>query len=309
MNEITNLSAQARAYIQNSKSANTIRAYKSDWRQFENWCRNHERESLPASPETTALYATAMAAGSAMSTITRRLASITQAHITAGHEPPTRSAIVRSVMQGIRREKGIAVRQKAPVFTTEIRAMIGAMNPAKLGSIRTRSLLLVGFAGALRRSELVALNVNDLEFATDGLIVTIRRSKGDQDGAGVRVGIPYGSDPLTCPVRTTRSWLDASGISSGPVFRAVNRHGKVSEKRLSDKTVAEIVKCAAELIGKDPANYSGHSLRAGLATAAAEAGVDERAIMSQGRWRSLVVRRYIRHGSLFTDNAAARVGL
>ena len=182
--------------------------------------------------------------------------------------------------------------------------------PDRLLGVRDRALLLVGFAGAFRRSELVSLNVRDLKFTNDGLTVTLRRSKTDQEGSGRKVGIPYGSSPETCPVRSLRAWLEASGIESGPVFRPINRHGQIRPSRLSDRAVALIVKRAAEAAGKDPAEFAGHSLRSGLATAAAIGGASERAIMKQTGHRSTaMVRRYIRDGSLFRENAAARVGL
>ena len=182
--------------------------------------------------------------------------------------------------------------------------------PEGLLGIRDRALLLVGFAGAFRRSELVGLDIADLDFNHDGLTVTLRRSKTDQEGEGRKVGLPYGSNPSTCPVRSLQAWIEASAIEAGPVFRSVNRHGRLQPDRLSDKAVALVVKRRAEAAGLDPSRYAGHSLRAGLATAAANAGVSERAIMAQTGHRSVqMVRRYIRDGSLFRENAAAKVGL
>jgi integrase len=211
--------------------------------------------------------------------------------------------------QGIRRTKGTAQHGKAPARTQEVRAMVGTCGEDLLG-VRDRALLLLGFAGAFRRSELVGLDVEDLSFGRDGLTVTLRRSKTDQEGAGQKVGAPYGSTPATCPVRNLRAWLDAAHVTAGPVFRGVDRWGHVSAAGLTDKAVALVVKRHAEAAGLDPAQYAGHSLRAGLATAAAEAGVPERVITAQTRHRSLpMVRRYIRDGSLFRENAAAAVGL
>ena len=212
-------------------------------------------------------------------------------------------------MSGIRRTKGTAQRGKAPAVTSVVRAMVEGA-PDRLLGLRDRALLLLGFAGAFWRSELVALDVEDLEFTAAGLVVTQRRSKTDQEGEGRKVGIPYGANPDTCPVRAVREWLDEAAVTLGPVFRSVNRHGQVQPGRLSDKAVALVVKRHAPAAGVDPARYAGHSLRAGLATAAAAAGASERSIMNQTGHRSLpTLRRYIRDGQLFRDNAAAAAGL
>ncbi len=176
--------------------------------------------------------------------------------------------------------------------------------------VRDRAMVLLGFAGAFRRSELVALDVEDCTFGKDGLTITLRRSKTDQDGAGRKVGIPYGSNPDTCPVRTIQTWLEMAGIDSGPLFRSINRHGKVREGRLSGIDVSRVVKKLARRAGLDPAKYGGHSLRAGHATSAAIAGATERSIMKQTGHRSVqMVRRYIRDGSLFRENSAGKLGL
>jgi integrase len=187
--------------------------------------------------------------------------------------------------------------------------MLATLPEGLLGT-RDRALLLIGFAGAFRRSELVGLNVEDASFTGDGLVVTLPRSKTDQEGEGRKVGIPYGSNPATCPVRSLRAWIETAGITAGPLFRSVNRYGRVQPGRLSDKAVALIVKRYAQASGRDARTFSGHSLRVGLVTAAAMAGASERAIMNQTGHRSTVmVRRYIRDASLFRDNAAARAGL
>jgi integrase len=186
--------------------------------------------------------------------------------------------------------------------------MVAALPDGLLG-VRDRALLLVGFAGAFRRSELVSLDRPDLEFTKDGLTVMLRRSKSDQEGQGRKVGIPYGSNPETCPVRALQAWLEAAAITDGPVFRGVTRHGKV-QGRLSGYAVALIVKRYAAVGGLDPSRYAGHSLRAGLATAAAIGGASERSIMNQTGHKSItMVRRYIRDGNLFRENAAAKTGL
>lgn len=213
------------------------------------------------------------------------------------------------VWAGIRRTKGVAQQGKAPAVTADVRAMVAALPDTLLG-LRDRAILLLGFAGAFRRSELVDLDREDLEIGSEGITATLRRSKTDQEGEGRKIGIPYGVRPETCPVRAILAWLDAAGIEDGPMFRSVNRHGQLQPGRLSDKAVALVVKRQAQACGLDPARYAGHSLRAGLATSAAAAGVQERTFMAQTGHRSeKMVRRYIREGSLFRENAAAAVGL
>jgi integrase len=245
--------------------------------------------------------------------LTLALAAISQVHKAAGFASPRGAAEVQEVMKGIRRSLGVAQVQKAPILLSDLRAMVEAL-PIGLAGLRDRALLLVGFAGAFRRSELVALDIRDVNFAPEGLEVTLRRSKTDQEGVGRKIGLPYGSNPSTCPVRALQAWLNASapqGTTSGPIFREVRPDGRtVMVAPLTGQSVALIVKKAATGAGLDPAKFSGHSLRAGLATSAAKAGKSERAIMAQTGHRSeKMVRRYIRDASLFDDNAASGIGL
>ena len=221
---------------------------------------------------------------------------------------------MRSVWRGLRRTLGdqgrIAPRQAAPATTDVIRAMIATLDQATLIGARDRALLLIGFAGALRRSELVALDVADIVETADGLKLRIRRSKTDQNAMGRTIGVPYGSQRQTCPVRAWRDWLAASGITAGPPWRPVTRHGHLGDQRLSDRAVSEIVQRSAQCAGLDPLSSLGHSLRAGLITAAAAAGVATHVIQRQSGHRTLtVLHGYIREGTLFRDNAAAKVGL
>jgi integrase len=212
-------------------------------------------------------------------------------------------------MEGVRRSLGTAPAQKAAATVDIVRQMVDGLGEDVQG-LRDRALLLVGFAGAFRRSELVGLDVEDVAFTSNGLVILLRRSKSDQEGVGHKKGLPYGSSPATCPVRALRAWLDASGVAEGPIFRGVDRHGNIKASRLSPRTVALVVKRVAEAAGLDPTEFAGHSLRAGLATSAAAAGVSERIIMQQTGHRSVqMVRRYIREGSLFRENAAGKVGL
>jgi integrase len=300
---------RAAEFVAHSKAPNTIRAYRADWSNFTGWCKQHGQSSLPASPESLTLYLTDLAATRKAGTLARRLSAIKQAHQSAGLESPTAGTSVLLVMAGIRRTLGTAQTAKTPVSVEDLRGMIARL-PNGLIGVRDRVILLVGCSGAFRRSELVGLDRSDIQFAREGLVVAIRRSKTDQDGTGRRIGIPLGGNPETCPVKSLQQWLDRSGITAGPLFRPVNRYGKMAAKRLSTNAVASIVKRYAKAVGLDPRLFSGHSLRAGLATSAAAAGASERSIMNQTRHRSLVmVRRYIRDGSLFRENAAGVVGL
>jgi site-specific recombinase XerD len=307
---LTLLVEQARDYADRATAPSTRRAYRTDWADFAAWCDRQRLPALPAAPETVALYLADLAqGGKSASTLRRRLAAIAAAHRLAGHDSPTRHATVRTVWSGIRRAHGTAQVGKTPALTADLRAMVHAL-PDTVSGARDRALLLLGFAGAFRRSELVALDVADLQAVPEGFVVTIRTSKTDQEGAGRKIGIPHGRHAATCPVAAVQSWRELAGIAEGAVFRGVDRHGNVGDTRLSDRAVALVVKRAAAAAGLDPAQYAGHSLRAGLATSAAQAGVSERAIADQTGHRSLVIlRRYIREGSLFRENAAAGVGL
>jgi len=306
---VVTVEAKANEYMAAAKSSNTIKAYRKDWQDFYQFCEATGLESLPSTPDTVVNYLVTLAEDHKVSTLERRIASISQAHQAAGYPTPTADIQVRVLMQGIRRTLGTSQTAKAPALTSDIKAMVSIL-PSTLLGIRDRSLLLIGFAGGFRRSELVALDVADLEFNREGLVIYLRHSKTDQEGHGRRVAIPYGSNCDTCPVRSLQLWLEQSGIKSGPVFRSVNRHGNPQEGRLSDKAVALVVKRCAEAAGLDSSKYSGHSLRAGLATSAAMNGASERAIMNQTGHRSqAMVRRYIREGNLFNNNAAASLGL
>jgi site-specific recombinase XerD len=302
--------AQVREYVRASKAENTLRGYQSDWRHFCAWCDSRGGLCpLPAAADAVAAYIAECAGHLKPGSIQRRLNAIAEAHKAAGLETPTHAAIVANTMKGIRRTLGTAPAQKAPALTDDIRAMVDATDAGLIGT-RDRALILLGFAGAFRRSELVGLGVEDCAFGKDGLTVTLRRSKVDQAGAGRKIGIPYGSNPETCPVRTLQAWLEMAGISSGPLFRSINRHGQIQPRRLSDIDVARVVKKLADSAGLDAAKYAGHSLRAGHATAAAIAGASERSIMHQTGHRSVqMVRRYIRDGSLFRENSAGKLGL
>jgi site-specific recombinase XerD len=309
--QLVSLSQQAREFAAAAKASNTLRAYQSDWRDFRQWCETHQLAFLPASPQTVALYLTDRAATLKTSSLARRLTTINRAHQAAGQPSPAtmQNAVVSEVWKGIKRTKGIAQHGKKPLLTPDLRRMIAEL-PQDLRGLRDRAMLLAGFAGGFRRSELAALRVENVETTPDGLIIRLGRSKTDQEGQGRPVALPYGSDRETCPVRALRAWLEQAGITSGPLFRALDRFGVVSDKALHPDSVGYLVKRAAGRAGFETAEYAGHSLRAGLATQAAMNGATELAIMKQTGHRSLAtVRKYIREGSLFRDNAATKLGL
>ena len=311
---------RARAYVRAARAENTRRAYAADWRNFTAWASSAGLTPLPASPETVGLYLAAEAGRLRPGTLARHLVAITAAHRAAGHQLDTRASAIRETLTGIKRTHGTSQSGKAPAVVADLKAMIDAQ-PDTLAGLRNRALLLLGFAGALRRSELVSLDVEDLELTSEGLVVTLRRSKTDQIGQGRQIGVPYGRRLKTCPVRSLQSWLEVADITSGAIFRETTRGDRLASAymdksgrqrglRLSDKTVALVVKRAAKAAGFDPKKYAGHSLRGGLATSAAAAGASERSIMAATGHRSVqMVRRYIRAGELFRDNATATVGL
>jgi site-specific recombinase XerD len=303
--------ARAESFAAASRAASTRRAYAADLRAFAAWCSARALCSLPASGETVALYLSELAcSGRKVAGISRALTAINQAHARAGHPRPRASAAVGEVWKGIRRTLGIApTAQKAPLLLEGLRAAVAAL-PATRRGLRDRALLVLGWALGARRGELVALDVEDLRETPEGLEVTIRRSKTDQEAEGRRVGVPFGSNPLTCPVRAVRAWRKASGILSGALFRGVTRAGSLTPHRLDAGDVARTVKRAAHAAGLDARELAAHSLRAGLVTQAAKSGKSERVIMRQTGHRSIAqVRRYIRDADLFHDNAAQGIGL
>lgn len=292
-----------------AKAANTVRAYRADWNDFSIWAEEHGTAVLPASPEAVALYVTELARrGRKASTIQRRLSAISDAHRATGLNSPTKHSTVREAWNDVRGSIGTKQERKAPLLTAELRSLVTRL-PDDLRGARDRALLLLGFAGALRRSELVGLDAEDIEEHRWGLLVRVRRSPAGQSRDDRKVEIPYGAHPGTCPVRAVRAWLKASGIDSGPLFRGVSHHGRAQSRRLSDKAVVLALKRAARAAGFDPRRYAGHSLRAGLAAAAAAAGASEGSIMAQTGHRSThMVRRYVLLGTVL-ENAAVVAGL
>lgn len=285
------------------KSDATHRAYRSDFAVFSDWCRsNADVPPLNATPETVAEFLAGQAlAGVKVSTLARRLVAISYAYRLAGLPSPAAHEAVRAVLRGIRRTVGTAPKQKAPATAGRIDAMLAAIPADTLRDKRDRALLLLGFAGAFRRSELVALEVSDLAFEPDGMRVLIRRSKADQEGKGQEVAIPRGTKLR--PVAAVQDWLKAAGITGGPLFRRVDRHGK-PRGALTAQSVALVVKRYADAAGLDPSEFAGHSLRAGFLTSAAEAGADALRMMEVSRHRRVeTLAGYVRRGSLFRDHA------
>jgi integrase len=309
---IEELIQKAKTFVAAAKAPATLKAYRNDWRDFESWCRAHQLPSLPSMPETVALYIADRASTLASGSITRRLTSITKAHQAAGftNSPATtRHFVVGETLKGIRRTIGTAQHGKDPLLSADIRRIVAARRRDLLG-IRDSALVLAGFAGGFRRSELAGIHISDLKFSSDGVVITIRKSKTDQDGAGREVGLPFGNSQDTCPVRTLRQWLVASGISDGPVFRSVGRYGHVSRRGLHKDSIGKLLKRAARRAGLKVDELGGHSLRAGCVTQAAMNGVREFVIMKQTGHKTVVtLRRYIRSGEIFRENAAAGLGI
>lgn len=295
------LSDEAADLLRRSIAPASERALRSDLAQFHEW-----GGTIPASPNMICAYIGDHAGQHAVATIQRRIASISKAHEMAGVPNPCRAEIVKATLRGLRRAHGTAQRQAKPLLRDDLLLVLDSLGNT-MRDHRDRALLLLGFAGGFRRSELVGLNCADLEAARQGLIVTIRRSKTDQEGAGRRIGIPHGRT-RHCPVGALEAWLAIAGIEQGPLFRPVNRHGHVAKSALTGEAVSVVIRERLAATGIDPDGYSGHSLRAGFATSAAQAGVSTLKIRAQtGHASDAMLARYVRDGDMFTGNAAGAV--
>ena len=302
------LARSAESFAASARSKATIRAYVSDWKHFTCWCADNGFNSLPADPGTVALYVADLASQCKPSTISRRLASISIIHKSSGHSSPTADTRVQNVTRGIRRRLGTAQSEARPLVIGDLRRMLAHL-PDTVAGARDRALFLVGFAGAFRRSELVAIDLDDLERREEGIVVHLRRSKTDPEATGREVALPRGNDPHTCPIAAIDAWIERAVITDGALFRSVDRHGNVGD-RLTGQSVTLVIRRAATVAKIEDSQLSGHSLRAGFATTAAANGASEAAIARQTGHRSMeVLRRYIRHGTVFTDNAVTQVGL
>lgn len=301
----TALSQKSLQSLAETRSENTIGAYQSDWDDFCDWCRYHREEAFPARPSTIVNYINDLADNAKISTIRRRISAISENFNAAGlsSSNPCREWIVREALTGLARQKGALQKGKTPLYIEDMQKITEIIDVSRLSGLRDRAVLLLGFMGAFRRSELSGLNAEDVAFFPQGLVVTITHSKTDQESQGQQVGIPYLPDSPLCPVRALKSWLSAAGIHEGPLFRSVLKNNRPSPNRLSDKSINLLIKKYAEAIGLDPELYGAHSLRHGFATSAALCGVEERIIMKQTRHRSVeMVRHYINEAGLFINN-------
>ena len=324
--ELKNLANLTNDYIQHAKSENTKKAYNSDWRDFEFWCKNKKLQALPCSPHSVAAYLADRATNSwvdknkierpplKIASLIRRLTSISQVHASSEVEFDRGNPVIQQTLKGIKKQIGSFQIRKEPILIEDLRKMIESISIEQFGQvrlkgIRDRSLFLIGFSGAFRRAELVSLKINDFKFTREGVIVFLRKSKTDQYASGREIAIPYGSNPLTCPVRSLDDWIKVSQITEGHLFRPINRHGHIGKKGLTGHAIAYLIKENFHL--KDCfKNYSGHSLRSGFVTEAALSGVPEHIIMRQtGHKKSDTIKKYIRIGNMWQENAASKVGL
>ena len=300
--------------LQSSKANNTVRAYKSDFNDFELFCIKNGFRSLPSEPKIVSLYLTYLSAkGAKMSTLKRRLVSIGVIHKLKGYYLDTKHPSIIENVMGIKRRKGSIQISKKPILINNLKQIINVIDKQDKKDIkkfRDRSIILIGFSGGFRRNEIVSLNFDDLDFVPEGLKINLRRSKTDQFGEGFIKALPYFDNSQYCPVVSLKKWIEISKIKSGAVFRRLSKGSRLSENRLTDQTVALLIKKYLKLAGIDSKNYSGHSLRSGFATSAAESGAEERSIMAMtGHKSTEMVRRYIKEANLFKNNALNKIKL
>ncbi len=298
--------------LKSSKAINTIRAYKSDFKDFGAFCAKHSFKFLPTEPKIVALYLTYLSSkDSKMSTLRRRLVSIGMMHKLKGHYLDTKHPVIIENLMGIKRKKGSFQRGKKPILINQLKAIVNVINEEKIEEIkkiRDKTIILIGFGGGFRRNELISIDIEDLEFVPEGVKITLRRSKTDQFGEGMIKGLPYFSNQTYCPVTHLKKWIKISNIKDGPVFRRFAKGCSLKSHRLTDQSVVLLIKRYLELAGIESKNYSGHSLRSGFATASAESGADERSIMAMtGHKTSQMVRRYIKEANLFKNNALNKI--
>ena len=298
--------------LQSSKANNTIRAYKSDFNDFGLFCAQNGFKSLPSEPKIISLYLTHLSTREVkMSTLKRRLVSIGVIHKVKGHYLDTKHPTIIENLMGIRRRKGSVQIGKKPLLINSLKEIINTIDKEiinEIKKIRDRSIILIGFSGGFRRNEIVSLDYDDLDFVSEGLKINIKKSKTDQFGEGSIKALPYFENSQYCPVVSIQKWLKISKINNGSLFRRFNKGSKLSDKRLTDQTVALLIKKYLEMAGINSKNYSGHSLRSGFATSAAESGAEERSIMAMtGHKSTEMVRRYIKEANLFKNNALSKI--
>ena len=298
--------------LKNSKSQNTVRAYKSDFEDFGLFCVKNGFKSMPTDPKVVSLYLTFLSSrNTKISTIKRRLVSIGVLHKIKGHYLDTKHPIIIENLLGIKRTKGSIQRGKKPILINHLQSLIEAINndiSPEIKKLRDKSIILIGFSGGFRRNEIISLDYDDLDFVPEGLKINLKKSKTDQYGEGSTKALPYFDNSQFCPVLSIKRWIDITGINSGPLFRRFSKGSKLSQFRLTDQTVALLIKKYLKLAGIDCKNYSGHSLRSGFATSAAESGAEERSIMAMtGHKSTEMVRRYIKEANLFKNNALNKI--
>tara|TARA_A100001011_G_scaffold169437_1_gene178408 strand:- start:58 stop:975 length:918 start_codon:yes stop_codon:yes gene_type:complete len=299
LTNIKSLEIETLKNLKNSKAKNTLRAYQADFRDFSIFCSKNGFNSIPTEPKILSLYLTHLSATSKFSTLKRRIASISVVHKMKGHYLDTKHPIVMENLHGIRRAKGTKQLGKKPILINDLKTIINAIdqfNKIEKKKLRDKAILLIGFSGGFRRSELVEIEYDDVEFVSEGVKIFIKRSKTDQSGEGMIKAIPYFENKNFCPVVNLKKWINYSVIKSGKIFN------------ISDKSVALIIKKYASLSGLDPNKYGGHSLRSGFATSTAESGAEERNIMAMtGHKTTQMVRRYIKDANLFKNNALNKI--
>ena len=312
ISDIKALQEETLLNLKSSKANNTVRAYKSDFNDFGVFCAQNGFKSLPSEPNVVSLYLTHLSTNNVkMSTLKRRLVSIGVIHKLKGHYLDTKHPVIIENIMGIKRRKGSIQKAKKPILIRSLKLIINAIdkqNKQEIKKFRDRSIILIGFSGGFRRNEIVSLDYDDLDFVPEGLKINIKRSKTDQFGEGFTKALPYFDSSQYCPVISLKNWLNISKITSGPVFRRFLKGSKLSENRLTDQTVAILIKEYLNLAGINSKDYSGHSLRSGFATSAAESGVEERNIMAMtGHKSTEMVRRYIKEANLFKNNALNKI--
>jgi len=298
--------------LKSSKAINTVRAYKSDFDDFRLFCVQNGFKSLPSEPKIVSLYLTHLSTKDIkMSTLKRRLVSIGVIHKLKGHYLDTKHPSIIENVLGIKRRKGSIQKGKKPLLINNLKEIINVIDQNKndeIKKIRDRSIILIGFSGGFRRNEIVSLDYDDLDFVKEGLKINLKRSKTDQFGEGLVKGLPYFNNSQYCPVLTLKKWIQISNINSGPLFRRFSKGSKLTNNRLTDQTVALLIKKYLKLAGIESKNYSGHSLRSGFATSAAESGAEERNIMAMtGHKSPEMVRRYIKEANLFKNNPLNKI--
>ena len=294
-----------------SKANNTLRAYKSDFKDFGVFCAKHGFTSMPTEPKVVSLYLTHLSTNSKISTIRRRLVSIGVVHKLKGHYLDTKHPVIIENLMGIKRKKGSIQIGKKPILISHLKQIINVIDEQKIEKIkklRNRTLILIGFAGGFRRTELISIDHEDLEFVEEGVKIILKRSKTDQFGEGLVKGLPYFINEKYCPVTSLKNWMYLSKIKTGPIFRRFAKGSILTSNRLTDQSVVLIIKDCLKLAGIENQNFSGHSLRSGFATVAAESGADERSIMAMtGHKTTQMVRRYIREANIFKNNALSKI--